>query len=180
MSGVTFFVWLTQWIFLCFLASIFVQLKSRPPCRREFKKGRKKHVRKQSRGQCVSFQQAWTKRNILPFVPYVSNIPRNPQLDSASVEGAAGNCRRDIVQNRVPNPETCSQVLKRDNQSQRVLWRNCNGALPTALCLTVVKEPWATAGRTMSKATRLRVQGGCGKLQRKLDNPTTNDQAGPP
>ena len=83
-------------------------------------KRRKKNLRKQSQGQCVSFQQARTKGNVLLVVPDVSNIPGNPQLDSGSVEGATRNCRRNIVQNRVPNPETCSQVLKRDNQSQRV------------------------------------------------------------
>ena len=48
----------------------------------------------------------------------VSNVTRDPQLDSGSVKGAAGNSRRDTVQNRVQNPETCSQVLKGDTQSQ--------------------------------------------------------------
>ena len=38
------------------------------------------------------------------FGPNVSKTPRNPQLDSGSVKGAAGNCGRDIVQNRVQNP----------------------------------------------------------------------------
>ena len=49
----------------------------------------------------------------------VPNILGNPQLDSVLVKGAAGNCERDIVLNRVPNPETFSQVLRGDNQSQR-------------------------------------------------------------
>ena len=35
------------------------------------------------------------------------------------VEGTAGNCRQDTVQNSVQNTETHSQVLKGDNQSQR-------------------------------------------------------------
>ena len=55
--------------------------------------------------------------------PGVSNISGNPQMDSGSGEGAAGNCKRDIVEgaagnccerdmvhNRVQNPESCSQV----------------------------------------------------------------------
>ena len=65
------------------------------------------------------------------FGPDVSNIPGNPQLDSGSVNGAAGNCERDIVkraagnrkrnsvQNKIQKPETCSQVLKRDNRFER-------------------------------------------------------------
>ena len=53
------------------------------------------------------------------FGPDVSNIQGNPQMDSGSVEGAAGNCRQDIVQNRVQNPETYSQVWNGDNQSRR-------------------------------------------------------------
>ena len=82
------------------------------------------------------------------FGPDVSNILENPQLDSVSVNGAAGNCRRDIVQNRLQNPETCSQVWKGDNQSQRScgeLQRDCvQGNMPKS-------------------------SGGCGKLQRKIE-----------
>ena len=38
MSGVIFFVWLTLWIFVCFLAASVVQLRRRPPCRRDSSK----------------------------------------------------------------------------------------------------------------------------------------------
>ena len=52
--------------------------------------------------------------------PDVSNTSENPQLDPGSVKGAAGNCERDIVHKGAKgNQETCSQVLERDNQSQR-------------------------------------------------------------
>ena len=60
--------------------------------------------------------------------------PGDLQLDSGSVEGARRNCRRDIVQNRYQKPETCSQVLKGDNPSQRSCGKlqrsNAQGAMP--------------------------------------------------
>ena len=44
------------------------------------------------------------KRQSSSFGPDVSKIQTIPQLDSAYVKGAAGNYRRDIVQNSVQNP----------------------------------------------------------------------------
>ena len=77
------------------------------------------------------------------FGPDVSNILWNPQLDSGSVKkGAAGNCERDIVQNRVQNPERRQAVSKE-------LREIATGPLPRAPCLTV--------------------QGVAGKLQRKTE-----------
>ena len=37
------------------------------------------------------------------FGPGVSNIPENPQMDSGSVEGAAGNCRQNSVEGAAGN-----------------------------------------------------------------------------
>ena len=101
------------------------------------------------------------------FGPDVSNILVNPQLDSGSVKEGAGNCERDIVQNRVQNPETCSQVWKGDNQSQRSCGKlqrsTAQGAMPDS-------------SRGCGKLQRDYVQGnmpkssrGCGKLQRKIE-----------
>ena len=65
------------------------------------------------------------KRQSSSCGPDVSKIPGNPQMDSGSVwggagncrqksvEGAAGNCRQDIVRNRVQNQETFSNVERR-------------------------------------------------------------------
>ena len=105
----------------------------------------------------------------------VSKITGDPQLDSGSVKGAAGNGRRDTVQNRVQNPETCSQVLKGD-KSQRGCGKmqrcTAQGAMPDS-------------SRGCGKLQRDFVQGnkpksseGCGKLQRQIENPTADDQVG--
>ena len=73
--------------------------------------------------------------------------PGNPQLDSGSVKEAAGNCERDIVQNRVRKP-TCSQVWMGDNHSQR----SC-GKLQ----------------RDYVQGNISKSSGSCGKLQRKIE-----------
>ena len=88
------------------------------------------------------------QRAILFLSSGCCQYPGNPQLDSVYVKGAAGNCRRDIVQNRVQNPETCSRVLKGDNQSQ-------NG------CEKLQRD---TAQGNKPKSSRV-----CRKLQRKIE-----------
>ena len=87
-------------------------------------------------------------------------------LYSGFVQGAAGNCRRDTVQNRAQNPETCSQVSKGDNQSHR----GC-GALQRSIarapCLKVQRVVGNCSG-TMSKATCVKIQGVVGNCNERL------------
>ena len=99
------------------------------------------------------------KRQFSSFGPGVSSISGNPQLGSGSVNAAGGNFERDIVQNRVQNPETCSQVLKGDNQSHKRCGKLRAGLCPRqhALKFKGLREP----------AT-------------KDCNSTTDDQVGPP
>ena len=126
MNGAIFFVCLTSWIFLCSLAAIFVQLKRQTPCRREFnKEGWEENLRQQSRGQCVWFQDAWTESNPLLFGVDASNVPGNPQLYSGSVER--------LQRSRNPHPETCFQVWKGDNQSQRCCGKPQRGTAQGAM-----------------------------------------------
>ena len=115
-----------------FLAATFVQLKRRPPCRREFKKEGRRSCGGKAEVSVFDFNNP-EQRAIL-FLWSGCFIPESPQLDSGSVQGAAGNCRRDLVQNRFQNTETCSQVSKGDNQPQRccgTLQRStAQGAMP--------------------------------------------------
>ena len=134
---------------------------------------------------------------LLPFVRMFSNISGNPQMDSGSVKGAAGNCRRnsvegaagncrqDIVQNRVQNPKTYSQVWKGDNQSRRSYGklqhcdhdhvthdgRSC-GKLQRDNAQGALPDssevPRETAGRTV-QGNMARSSRGCGKLQQKIE-----------
>ena len=89
-------------------------------------------------------------------------------MDSGSVEGAAGNCRRDIAQNRVPNPETCSQVLKGDNHSQRDCGKlqrsTAQGAMPECC-----KGAAGNCVRDYVQGNMLKSSRSCGKLQRKIE-----------
>ena len=92
----------------------------------------------------------------------------NPQLDSASFEGAVGNCRHDVVQNRVQNPETCSQVLEGDNQSQRGCGKlqrgNAQGAIPQGS-----EGAAGNCWQDCVQGNMPKSAGGCGKLLRKIE-----------
>ena len=96
MIGVIFFVWLTSRIFLCFLAAIFVRLKRRQPCRREFKKGRKNCGSKAEVSVLIS--TSLNQGQFSSFGPDVSNILVNPQLDFGVSKEPQGNYRQNSVE----------------------------------------------------------------------------------
>ena len=140
---------------MCFLAVIFVQLKRRPPSRREFKKGRRKrNLRWQSRSQCVWFQQAWTKGNPLPLVgkfPISWRIRSWIRCLSMVPRATAGGTLSKTESKTQKRVLKCGITVSNDLRE--------TGALPMAPCLTVLKEPRETACGSMSKATWLQVQG---------------------
>ena len=174
MSCVIFFVWITLWTIQCLLAAIFDQLKKQTPCRRDSKERKKEEepAVAKTRSACLT-SASLNKGQSSHFGAGVSNIRENPQLDSGSVEGAAGNfrrnrvegaagnCRQDIVSKTVQNSKTYSQVWKGDNQSRRSCgkrqWDESQGNMPDSS-----EGPRETPGRTQSKATWLKVQGVAG------------------
>ena len=181
-----------------FLATIFDQLKKQTPCRREFK-GRKKEGERtvaKTRSVCL-ISASLNKGQSSHFGAGVSNVWENPQMDSVSAEGAAGNCRRnsvegaagncrqDNVYKTVQNSKTYSQVWKGDNQSQRSCGklqhcahdhvthdgRSC-GDLQQDNAQGAVPDssqgPRETAGRTQAKATWLKVRSVSGNCNERL------------
>ena len=154
MSGVIFFVCLTLWIFLCSHSAIFVHLKRRPPCRREFKKGRwKVNLRLQSRGQCVWFQQAWTPGNPLPLVRMFP------------ISRAIRSCIRG--QRKEPWETASGTLSKKESKTQRRVLAcgkettslkgvagNCNGTMSKATCLRVQWVAWNCNERLASNCKR--------------------------
>ena len=78
------------------------------PKRAQERKKEEEHATAKPRSVCLT-STSLNKGQSSSFGPDVSNISVDPQLDSGSVKGAARNCSRDIVQNRVQNPES---VLK--------------------------------------------------------------------
>ena len=109
------------------------------------------------------------------FGPDVPNIWENPQLDSGSVkgaarncrqncvEGAAGNCRQDIVQNRVQNTQNVFKFGKETTSLDGVAG-NCKGAVPKALCLTVLKGA-GNCRQDIVQGNMAESSKCCGKLQ---------------
>ena len=165
---------------LCmFSRSHFFQLKRRPPMSKRIQERKKEEELAvvKPRSMCLISTNLHREQSS-SFDPDVSNTPENPQLDPGSVKGAAGNCerdivhkgaegncRRDVVQNRGPNQESCSQVLKGDNQSQR----SC-GKLPRstarAPCLPFFKGAAGNCVRNYVQCNMLkssRVAGNCNK-----------------
>ena len=119
MSGVNFFVWWTLWIFPCFLAAIFVQLKWRPPCRREFKKGRWTTCSSKTEVSVLDFNNPEQKAILFLWPQCFQYLWKSADgfgvgttNKQNNVEGTAGNCRQDTVQDRVQNPGNVFSILK--------------------------------------------------------------------
>ena len=109
-----------KWIFLCFLAAFFVQLKRRLPCRREFnKEERTRACGSTAKSQCVWFQQAWTKDSRLPSVWMLPKSQRMRRWFQGLLKEPRELAVRTVSKADSKNPETNSQVWKGDNQSQR-------------------------------------------------------------
>ena len=189
MIGVIFFVWLTLWIFLCFLADHFRSVEKATTMSKRIQERKKEEEPAVAKPRSVCLiSTSLNKGQSSSFGPDVSNIPGDPQLDSGSVKGAAGNCERNVVEGATGNlwrdmvktdSKTQTRVLKcwKETTSLKGVAGNCNGTLSRAPCLTVLKEPRETAGGTVQKATCPRQTGltmpesstGCGKLQRKIE-----------
>ena len=83
------------------------------------------------------------------------------------MKGAAKNCRQDIVQNRVQNPETCSQVWTGDNQSQRSCGeqKRCTAQV---VMLDSSRNCWKLQ-RDYVQGNMPKSSGRCRKLQRGIE-----------
>ena len=115
MSGVNFFDWWTLWIFLCFLAAIFVQLKWRPPCRREFKKGRWTTCSSKTEVSVSDFNNPEQKAILFLWPQCFQYLGKSADgfgvghYTQNNVDETAGNCKQNTVQDTVQNTETYSQ-----------------------------------------------------------------------
>ena len=96
-----------------------------------------------------------------------SQYPRESAAEFGVCERSRGKLRADFVQNRVQNPETCSQVWKGDNQSQRSCGKlqrcTAQGAMPDS------SRSCGELQRDYVQSNIPKSSGSCWKLQRKIE-----------
>ena len=120
----------TLWIFLCFLAAIFVQLKRRPPGRREFKKGKgRRTCGSKAEVSLFDFNKP-EQRTIFFLWSGCFQRTGNPQLDSGSVKRSRGKLQAGHCPRQSPKPRNVFSSVERRQPVSKGLREIASGHCP--------------------------------------------------